>query len=117
LDYCNILFSGLRSTALKKLQLVQNTVARILTRTCEFEHIIPVLRNLITSYVPPCPLRSQEVDLLIISRINTKSLRNRAFSYCASLLLNKLPAALKEADSIEMFKSRLKTHLFSSYFE
>ncbi|KAF7642620.1 hypothetical protein LDENG_00254250, partial [Lucifuga dentata] len=73
------------------------------------------LRNLITTYVPPCPLRSQEADLLIIPRTRTKFLRIRATRQSTPLLWNKLPAALKEADSIEMFKSRLKTHWFSSY--
>ncbi|KAF7663696.1 hypothetical protein LDENG_00202710, partial [Lucifuga dentata] len=77
------------------------------------------LRNLITPYVPPCPLRSQEADLLVIPRTRTKSLGNRDFSYCAPLPWNKLPAALKEVVSIEMptQKSQLKTQLFSSYFE
>ncbi|KAF7648640.1 hypothetical protein LDENG_00153810 [Lucifuga dentata] len=61
--------------------------------------------NLITPYVPPLGLRSQQ------ARTKTKSLGNRAFS-CAPLLWNKLPVTIKEADSVEMFKSRLKTHLF-----
>ncbi|KAF7644341.1 hypothetical protein LDENG_00223680, partial [Lucifuga dentata] len=108
---------ALSSTALKKLQHVQNTAVWNLTRTCKFRHITPALPNLITTYVPPCPLRSQEADLLIIPRTRTKSFENRAFSYRAPLLWNKLPAALKQDDSIEIFKSRLKTHLFSSYFE
>ncbi|KAF7659593.1 hypothetical protein LDENG_00295270, partial [Lucifuga dentata] len=94
-----------------KLQLVQNTAARILTRTRKFEHITSVFASLHWLHVPPHPLRSQEADLLIIPRAKTKSLGNRAFSYSAPLLWNKLPAALR--DSIEMFKSQLKTHLFS----
>ncbi|KAF7653040.1 hypothetical protein LDENG_00088080, partial [Lucifuga dentata] len=75
------------------------------------------LRNLTTPYVPPRPLRSQQTDLLIIPRTRTKSLGNRAFSYRAPLFWNKLPAALKEADLIDMFKSRIKTHLFPLHFE
>ncbi|KAF7655278.1 hypothetical protein LDENG_00058570, partial [Lucifuga dentata] len=76
------------------------------------------LRNTITLYVPPCPLISQEADLLlVIPRTKTKSLGHRVFSDRAPLLWNKLPAALKEADSIEIFKSRLKTHLFSPHFD
>ncbi|KAF7654822.1 hypothetical protein LDENG_00064330, partial [Lucifuga dentata] len=89
----------------KKLQLVQNTAAWISTRTRKFKQIKPVSPNLITSSVPPRPLRSQEADLLIIQRTKTKSLGHRTLSYHAPLLWNKLPAALKEADSIEMFKS------------
>ncbi|KAF7660739.1 hypothetical protein LDENG_00276720 [Lucifuga dentata] len=93
LDYCNVLFSGLSSTALKKLQLVQNSASWILTRTHKFEHITPFLANLITSYVPPRPLRSQEADLLIILRTKTKLFENSAFSYHLPLLWNKLRGA------------------------
>ena len=46
LDYCNALLSGCANASLKPLQLVQNTAARILTRTKHFEHITPVLASL-----------------------------------------------------------------------
>ncbi|KAF7667113.1 hypothetical protein LDENG_00075540, partial [Lucifuga dentata] len=70
------------------------------------------LRNFITPYVPP--LRLQEGGLIVIPSTNTKFLENRAFSCHTPLHWNKLSAALKEADSIEMFKFQLKTHLFLS---
>lgn len=46
LDYCNVLFAGLSCSSLSRLQLVQNTAARFLTRTRKREHITPVLRPL-----------------------------------------------------------------------
>ena len=46
LDYCNSLVYGCRKVQLKKLQYVQNTAARIVTQTCKFDHIAPVLFDL-----------------------------------------------------------------------
>lgn len=41
LDYCNDLFA---KSSVGLLQLVQNTVARVLTGALKFEHITPVLK-------------------------------------------------------------------------
>ena len=46
LDYCNSLFRSLSSRDLKKLQCVQNSLARIVARSSKFSHITPVLRSL-----------------------------------------------------------------------
>ena len=44
LDYCNVLFCGLSSTYIKKLQLAkQNAAARLLTRSRKFDHITSTL--------------------------------------------------------------------------
>ena len=46
MDYCNALLHGLPNALIDKLQRVQNTAARIITRTSRHSHITPVLREL-----------------------------------------------------------------------
>ena len=46
MDYCNVLIRGLRDTMISKLQRVQNTAARIVTRIARHNHITPVLKKL-----------------------------------------------------------------------
>ena len=46
LDYCNSLLSGSSKSILDKLQRVQNTAARVITKTSRYSHITPVLREL-----------------------------------------------------------------------
>ena len=46
LDYCNALLSGVPKTILNKLQNVQNTSARVVTRTSRYCHITPILKEL-----------------------------------------------------------------------
>ena len=46
LDCCNTLLSGIPKTILNKLQNVQNTTARVVTRTSRYCHITPILKEL-----------------------------------------------------------------------
>ena len=46
LDYCNSLFRGLSALDLRKLQCVQNSLARIVANITKYSHITPVRKAL-----------------------------------------------------------------------
>ncbi len=148
LDYCNALLGGCPASSINKLQIVQNTAARVLTRSRKYDHIIPILQslhwlpihfrisykilllaykalnglapayltNLLSRYNPTRSLRSQNSGLLVVPRIAKSTKGGRTFSYLAPKLCNSLPDKVCGSDTPSLFKSRLKTHLFSQAF-
>ena len=46
LDYCNSLFLSLTDFELRRLQLVQNSLCRVVTRSSKYSHITPHLKKL-----------------------------------------------------------------------
>ena len=56
LDYCNSLFMSLSKVSLHRLQSIQNSAARIVTNSCKYSRITPVLRTL---HWLPIQLRSE----------------------------------------------------------
>ncbi len=46
LDYCNSLYYGVSQSSLSHLQLVQNAAARLLSGTCKYEPVTPILSAL-----------------------------------------------------------------------
>ena len=74
------------------------------------------LSDLITPYVPQRNLRSSHKNLLEIPKSRT-AYGSRAFSSAGPMLWNNLPNNLRTLDSLETFKSKLKSFLFKrSYF-
>ena len=46
LDYCNSLLAGTSTSNLARLQMVQNTLARVVAQKSQYCHITPVLASL-----------------------------------------------------------------------
>ena len=71
------------------------------------------LSELLNVYTPSRELRSSDDDRIFrIPHCRTKTYGQRTFSFQAPITWNKLPSMLRHANSIESFKSALKTHLF-----
>ena len=71
------------------------------------------LSNLIEPYTKPRSLRSESQLLLKTPRSRLKSAGDRAFCVIGPKLWNYLPIHLKKAESLNEFKTELKTFLFS----
>ncbi len=74
------------------------------------------LTNLLSRYNPTRSLRSQNSGLLVVPRIAKSTKGGRTFSYLAPKLWNSLPDNVRGSDTLSLFKSRLKMHLFSQAF-
>ncbi len=74
------------------------------------------LTSLLSRYNPTRSLRSQHSGLLVVPRIAKSTKGGRTFSYLAPKLWNSLLDNVQGSDKLSLFKSRLKTHLFSQAF-
>ena len=142
LDYCNSLYNGITKTNMQKLQRIQNSICRAITKTPRHDHIKPVLKSL---HWLPVEMRIKfKTSLLVYKTLkngqplylnsmlsNPKhshstrfahslldvprtntELGKRAFSVAGPKLWNSLPLPVRAANLLSTFKSKLKTHLF-----
>ena len=144
LDYCNALLCGLPSLLTQKLQRIQNAATRIITRTSRSAHITPVLfalhwlpvrqvlvivfmakcgagsaylQEVIQPYRQDRELRSASHHLLNVPFTKSTVISNRAFGIAGPSLWNGLPRYIRAINTLTVFKSRLKTHLFTEYYK
>ena len=96
LDSCNSLLFGLPDTQLKKLQVIQNSAARMVTRTKRHESISPVLRFL--HWLPIKFRISFKILLLMYLCTN-----NMAPSYLSELLTKYQPARTLRSSQKNMY--------------
>ena len=105
LDYCNSLYIGIDQAQLKRLQLVQNSAARLLTRTKKRDHISPVLATL---HWLPVKSRIEFKTLLFVY----KSLHGLSPSYLKDLIRPYVPSRpLRSADKmlLEPFSAKKRS--------
>ena len=105
LDSCNALLHSLPDDQVRHLQLIQNTAARLVTRSCKHEHITPVLRHL--HWLPV----HEQIDYKILL-LAFKGLHGLAPRYLAELLVqNWLHKALRStsANKLVIPRTFLKT--------
>ncbi len=120
MDYANVMFRGLSRALLNRLQLLQNSCARLVSRTPRREHITPVLMELHwlpVEYRTECKVLLYTYKALrgcapthICDVLKTKYTPQttyglRSFTVTALILWNRPPEQLKRAPTLESLKA------------
>lgn len=89
--------------------------ALLLVYKCLNDGAPSYLTSMLDVYLPARPLRSVAENRLVVSR-TCNTYGDQTFPVSAAHLWNALPDDVRSANSLEAFKSRLKTHLFVQAF-
>ena len=113
LDYGNSLLYGCPSTLLRKLQLVQNSSARLITNTKRTDHITPVLKEL---HGLPIEQRITFKVLLLTYR----AIHGTSPNYISNLITRYAPVrVLRSGEAFQLCqpftKSRFGDNAFTSF--
>ena len=100
------------------LPVEQRVIFKILLLTYKILHDTgPIyLKKFVTCYTPERDLRSSNLMLLVIPNVHLKTYGERTFAYAAAKAWNNLPMSVKECSTIDSFKNKLKTLLFSNAY-
>ena len=105
LDYCNSLLAGTSVSNLSRLQLVQNTLARVVAQKSRFDHITPVLSELHW-----LPVRHR-INFKIAAITHTV-LQSQQPSYLAALIPRYAPVrSLRSSSSLSICVPLRKTSM------
>ena len=74
------------------------------------------LADRVSAYVPSRSLRSADMSLLVLPRVNLERFGRRAFSCAGPSLWNSLPCVLRTQQDVERFRRDLKIYLFKQAF-
>ena len=138
IDYCNSLYFGCHSSVTNQLQMIQNKACRVIFGLKKKESVDQKLQEL--HWLKVIERIEFKVLLLVYKSVNglapaylnelimfnndsgcrRQSLHisdpyntnNRAFQRAAPALWNRLPFSIRHAETIQLFKNSLKTHLF-----
>ena len=144
LDYCNALYFGANSKIIEQIQSIQNRACATIfgLKKCDSksEHLkklhwlrireriefkillitFKALNGLAPSYISDLikfnPLSGSRCPSLY-TYVSKTSYGDRSFMCCAAKLWNNLPDEVKNTSSIDIFKIKLKTHLFKKSFK
>ena len=141
MDYCNSLFINTNHASLKKLQKLQNSAARLVTRTRKRESMTPILQSLhwlsvesrlaykvllltykmITNTYPLVfnltykQFSCRPDDHLKLATYFPRTKYGRkTFAYVAPRLWNSLPLYMRLCEDVMEYKKQLKTFLFKN---
>ena len=105
-DYCNSVLYGLPAAKIGRIQRVQNTAARLISRSKRSEHITPVLHDL--HWLPVQKRIEYKLCLLVF-----KSRHQSSPGYISDLLHTQIPSrSLRSANDDRLLVPRTKTKAY-----
>ena len=108
LDYGNAMLYGLPACVIQRLQRVQNTAARVVTRKKKHEHITPILKSL---HWLPVQYRAQYKILLYVF----KSIKQDAPLYLSELINVYRPSrSLRSANNLTLVTPKVRTKTYGN---
>src|SRR6218665_3269214 len=104
LDYCNSLFLNLDSTQKQHLQLIQNSLARAVTRTPRHHHITPVLKSLHWLKIP------ERIHFKVLS-LTYNSLQSSQQTYLLELFIIQPNRSTRSSSCFTLSRPPVTSHL------